>query len=207
MPAVAYPKKLLNDNESVVLDLNPHWRIFLGPFALLVIALALVVVVVVVVDQVDTVYEIASAVPLAFGLAWFVWRWIVWRSTHFVLTTDRVIYRSGVVSKHGQNIPLERITNVAFSQTVLERLLRVGDLRIESAGETGSQTFSDVLNPSIVENRIYSEIEKSKERDDMRAARAGVSVADELTKFERLRAQGTISEEEFQAQEARLLGQ
>ena len=163
--------------------------------------------VVVVVDQVDTVYEIASAVPLAFGLAWFVWRWIVWRSTHFVLTTDRVIYRSGVVSKHGQNIPLERITNVAFSQTVLERLLRVGDLRIESAGETGSQTFSDVLNPSIVENRIYSEIEKSKERDDMRAARAGVSVADELTKFERLRAQGTISEEEFQAQKARLLGQ
>ena len=64
-----------------------------------------------------------------------------------------------------------------------------------------------MLNPSIVENRIYSEIEKAKERDDMRAARAGVSVADELTKFERLRAQGTISEEEFQAQKARLLGQ
>ncbi len=207
MPAVAYPKKLLNDNESVVLDLNPHWRIFLGPFALLVIALALVSAVVFWLKPDNQALEIASAVPAILALAWFVWRWIVWRSTHFVLTTDRVIYRSGVVSKQGQNIPLERITNVAFSQTVVERMLRVGDLRIESAGETGNQAFSDVLNPSIVENRIYSEIEKAKERDDMRAARAGVSVADELTKFERLRAQGTISEEEFQAQKARLLGQ
>jgi uncharacterized membrane protein YdbT with pleckstrin-like domain len=207
VPAVAYPKKLLNDNESVVLDLNPHWRIFLGPFALLVIALALVSAVVFWLKPDNQALEIASAVPAILALAWFVWRWIVWRSTHFVLTTDRVIYRSGVVSKQGQNIPLERITNVAFSQTVVERMLRVGDLRIESAGETGNQAFSDVLNPSIVENRIYSEIEKAKERDDMRAARAGVSVADELTKFERLRAQGTISEEEFQAQKARLLGQ
>ena len=207
MPAVAYPKKLLNDNESVVLDLNPHWRIFLGPFALLVIALALVSAVVFWLKPDNQALEIASVVPAILALAWFVWRWIVWRSTHFVLTTDRVIYRSGVVSKQGQNIPLERITNVAFSQTVVERMLRVGDLRIESAGETGNQAFSDVLNPSIVENRIYSEIEKAKERDDMRAARAGVSVADELTKFERLRAQGTISEEEFQAQKARLLGQ
>ena len=207
MPAVAYPKKHLNDNESVVLDLNPHWRIFLGPFALLVIALALVSAVVFWLKPDNQALEIASAVPAILALAWFVWRWIVWRSTHFVLTTDRVIYRSGVVSKQGQNIPLERITNVAFSQTVVERMLRVGDLRIESAGETGNQAFSDVLNPSIVENRIYSEIEKAKERDDMRAARAGVSVADELTKFERLRAQGTISEEEFQAQKARLLGQ
>ncbi|MEO2107417.1 MAG: PH domain-containing protein [Actinomycetota bacterium] len=204
---MAYPKKLLNDNESVVLDLNPHWRIFLGPFALLVIALALVSAVVFWLKPDNQALEIASAVPAILALAWFVWRWIVWRSTHFVLTTDRVIYRSGVVSKQGQNIPLERITNVAFSQTVVERMLRVGDLRIESAGETGNQAFSDVLNPSIVENRIYSEIEKAKERDDMRAARAGVSVADELTKFERLRAQGTISEEEFQAQKARLLGQ
>ena len=207
MPAVAYPKKLLNDNESVVLDLNPHWRIFLGPFALLVIALALVSAVVFWLKPDNQALEIASAVPAILALAWFVWRWIVWRSTHFVLTTDRVIYRSGVVSKQGQNIPLERITNVAFSQTVVERMLRVGDLRIESAGETGNQAFSDVLNPSIVENRIYSEIEKAKERDDMRAARAGVSVAAEPTKIERLRAQGTISEEEFQAQKARLLGQ
>jgi len=202
---VGYPKKLLNQDESIVLDLNPHWRIFLAPGGLMVLALALLVVVAMILEP-DPWVVWLSAVPLVAGVAWFVWRWIIWRSTHFVLTTDRVIYRSGVVSKQGQNIPLERITNVAFSQTVLERLLRVGDLRIESAGEGGRQTFSDVLNPSAVENRIYAEIEKAKERDDTRAARAGISVADELAKFERLRREGVISEEEFEAQKGRLLG-
>lgn len=204
MPAVAYPKKLLNDNETVVFDLHPHWRIFLAPFGILVLAAALLIVVAAVLE-VEQVWVIVSAIPAVLALIWFTWRWIVWRSTFFVLTTDRVIYRSGVVSKQGQNIPLERITNVAFSQTVLERMLRVGDLRIESAGESGRQVFSDVLDPSKVENRIYSQIEKSKESDEVRAARAGVSVADELTKFEDLRARGVISEEEFQAQKARLL--
>lgn len=203
---MGYPKKLLNPNESIVLDLNPHWRIFLAPGGLLVLALALLVVAVWVVENANPWLVWLSAVPLVAGLVWFTWRWIIWRSTHFVLTTDRVIYRSGVVSKHGQNIPLERITNVAFSQTVLERLLRVGDLRIESAGEGGRQAFSDVLNPSMVENRIYAEIEKAQERDDTRAARAGISTADELAKFERLRREGVISEEEFAAQKARLLG-
>lgn len=204
---MGYPKKLLNPNESIVLDLNPHWRIFLAPGGLLVLALALLVVVAWVLEPENTLLVWLSAVPLVAGLVWFTWRWIIWRSTHFVLTTDRVIYRSGVVSKHGQNIPLERITNVAFSQTVLERLLRVGDLRIESAGEGGRQAFSDVLNPSMVENRIYAEIEKAQERDDTRAARAGISTADELAKFERLRREGVISEEEFAAQKARLLGE
>lgn len=203
---MGYPEKLLNPDEQVVLDLNPHWRIFLAPGALVVAALALLVVVAFVLQPENTLLVIAAAIPFAAGLAWLVHRWIVWRSTHFVLTTDRVIYRSGVVSKQGQNIPLERITNVAFSQTVLERLLRVGDLRIESAGEGGRQVFSDVLNPSMVENRIYAEIEKAKERDDTRAARAGLSVADELAKFASLRDRGEISEEEFQAQKARLLG-
>ena len=202
---MAYPTRLLNEGEQVVLDLNPHWRIFLAPGLLLLIALAGLVAVPTLIDNDETWVTIAAAVPLALGLVWFAVRYAVWRTTHFVVTTDRVIYRSGVISKAGQNIPLERINNVAFSQTALERLLRVGDLAIESAGETGRQTFADVLNPSKVENRIYAEIERAGARDDTRAARAGISVADELTKLEQLRSRGVITPEEFEAQKARLL--
>ncbi|MEE8599994.1 PH domain-containing protein [Euzebya tangerina] len=202
---MGYPRRLLNDNEEIVLDLNPHWRIFLAPGLLLLIALAALVAVPSLIEDAESWVTIVSAIPLGLGLIWFAYRYATWRTTHFVVTTDRVIYRSGIISKAGQNIPLERINNVAFSQTAIERLLRVGDLAIESAGETGRQTFEDVLNPSKVENRIYAEIERAAERDDTRAARAGISVADELTKLEDLRRRGVITVEEFEAQKAKLL--
>lgn len=202
---MGYPTKLLNDDETIVLDLHPHWRVFLAPVALLVVALTGLAVVVWEIQPDQSILTMLASVPAAIGLVWFGLRLVLWRTTHFVVTTDRVIYRSGVVSKAGQNIPLERINNVAFTQTILERVLRVGDLVIESAGTTGRQVFDDVLNPSKVENRIYAEIENAKERDDTRAARAGISVADELSKLEQLRRQGVISEEQFEAQKTRLL--
>lgn len=200
---MGYPRKLLNDREEIVLDLHPHWRVFLAPGALLVVALGALIAVAAWFE--NTPAMIAAGVVFGIGVLWFIGRWLVWRTTNFVLTTDRVIYRSGVISKQGQNIPLERINNVASSQSVLERFLQVGDLVIESAGETGRQVFSDVLKPSRVENRIYAEIERAAERDQRRGARAGMSVADELAKLEQLRRRGVISEEEFAAQKARLL--
>lgn len=203
---MGYPTKLLNADETVVLDLHPHWRIFLAPIGLLVVALAALAAVVWVIEPTEPLLVYAAGIPAAGALVWFGVRYTVWVTTHFVVTTDRVIYRSGVISKAGQNIPLERINNVAFSQSALERILRVGDLVIESAGESGRQVFDDVLDPSKVENRIYATMEQAKERDDTRAARAGISVADELGKLEQLRRQGVITESEFQAQRTRLLG-
>lgn len=203
---MGYPTKLLNADETVVLDLHPHWRIFLAPIGLLVVALAALAAVVWVIKPTEPLLVYAAGIPAAVALVWFGVRYTVWVTTHFVVTTDRVIYRSGVISKAGQNIPLERINNVAFSQSALERILRVGDLVIESAGESGRQVFDDVLDPSKVENRIYATMEQAKERDDTRAARAGISVADELGKLEQLRRQGVITESEFLAQRTRLLG-
>ena len=142
------------------------------------------------------------------ALAWWGIRWAAWRTTNFVVTTDRLIYRHGVLAKRGIEIPLERVNNVIFSQSIFERLLGAGDLVIESAGESGRQSFSDVRKPSAVQNEIYKQIEDNENRkfDRIGNAGGGVSVADELSKLDDLRARGVISAEEFEAQKARLLG-
>ena len=57
--------------------------------------------------------------------------------TYFVVTSRRVIYRSGVVSKRGVEIPLERINNINFHQRLIDRIIGAGDLDIESAGKDG----------------------------------------------------------------------
>ncbi|WP_436795396.1 PH domain-containing protein [Actinospongicola halichondriae] len=206
---MAFPRKLLNDTEEIVLDLNPHVWFLAKQTVLLVVSLILGVVVLVL-DWPDIVKILVGLLILG-ALGWLGVRWIDWRSTNFVVTTDRLIYRHGVLTKKGIEIPLDRVNNVMFSQTVLERVLGAGDLVIESAGESGRQAFSDVRKPTAVQNEIYRQIEANENRKFDRiggnaAAAGGSSKADELAKLDDLRARGVLSAEEFAVEKARLLG-
>ena len=91
-----YPQDVLHPNEELVLDLHPHWwyiaksLVGLGLAVLFgLVALAL--------GWPDGVRLLAALLVVA-TLIWFGERYIRWISTHFVLTSDRVIYRSGVIA-------------------------------------------------------------------------------------------------------------
>lgn len=201
---VAFPRKLLNGDERVVLDLRPHWRFFFGP------ALMLLLIVVVLVGS--AVAELPEYVQLALAaltlvtLGWFAGRYARWASTSFVLTTDRLISRSGVFAKRGTEIPLENVQTVFFSQSIIERMLRSGDLVIESGGERGRQTFGDIGQPSQVQNEIHRQIEANQQR--MFQGRGTVttsSIPEQLHQLDDLRRRGILTQEEFDAKKITLL--
>src|SRR4051794_34136353 len=131
----------------------------------------------------------------------------------FVLTTDRIVTRRGLLSKQGVEIPLERINTVFFHQGVFERMLGAGDLGIESAGERGEQTFEDVRKPAVVQNEIYRQMELNNQRmyGGMRGGGAsptqpvGDDIPGQLDRLDDLRKRGVITEEEFAAKKAELL--
>jgi uncharacterized membrane protein YdbT with pleckstrin-like domain len=204
---VAFPRKLLNDGEDVVLDLRPHWWFMSGPTAALVGSIVLGVLALSV-DQ--SAVKIAAAVLVLFCLLWFATRYTKWVSTNFVVTTDRVIHRVGVVAKHGIEIPLERINTVFFNQSIFERILGAGDLGIESAGERGASTFEDVRKPAIVQNEIYRQMEANSNRmyggrQAVPTQQAGLSIPEQIEKLDELCKRGVISEQEFAAKKADLL--
>lgn len=205
---MAFSRKLLNESEEVVLDLHPHWS-FLARHTLGLLG-AIVLGVLVLMRVESGIIRLLSGVLILVALGAWALRYMAWRTTNFVVTSDRLIHRSGVLSKEGIEIPLERVNNVLFSQRMFERLLGSGDLVIESAGESGRQEFSDVRKPSAVQNEIYRQIEANENRRFDRIAGGGggrpaVSVADELMKLDELRSRGVITEEEFAAEKARLL--
>jgi uncharacterized membrane protein YdbT with pleckstrin-like domain len=200
---VAFPRKLLNEAEEVVLDLRPHWWFFAGPAALL--ALMLVLLVVVAASSLPGALLLAVAGVAVAALAWFAGRYSRWATTNFVVTTDRLIYRSGVLSKRGIEIPLERVNTVFSSQTLFERLLRSGDLVIESAGEQGRQAFTDIPRPRLVQNEIYRQIEDNQNRMFGGRQQRADDPIDQLDRLDDLRRRGVISEAEFAAKKARLL--
>lgn len=206
---MAFPRKLLNDTEEIVLDLHPHWW-FLAK-ATAVLAVTLIFGLAALVWSLHGVVQALAGLLIVVGLVYWAARYLDWRSTNFVVTTDRLIYRHGVFTKKGIEIPLDRVNNVMFSQTIFERTLGFGDLVIESAGESGRQAFSDVRKPTAIQNEIYRQIEANENRKFDRiggggGAGGGRSTADELAKLDDLRARGVLSDEEFAAEKARLLG-
>jgi uncharacterized membrane protein YdbT with pleckstrin-like domain len=185
----------------VILDLHPHWWYFSGPAVLLVVLVAATVLT----RNIDYVPLVMLAM-MALTVLWFGVRYLKWATTNFCLTTDRLIQRSGVLGKHGREIPLERINDITVNQSIFERIIRAGDIMIESGGERGQQVLSDLPNPFKIQNAIYSEIERAQARDaDRMAGRRELSVPEQLEKLDELRQRGVISNAEFDAKKAQLL--
>jgi uncharacterized membrane protein YdbT with pleckstrin-like domain len=214
-----YPEDSLHANEQLVLDLHPHWWFFAKSAA--AGAVAFVLAVVALVGDWWGGFKWATALFLLAVVIWIVERYIRWVSTHFVLTSDRVIYRSGVIAKRGIEIPLERINTIFFHQRIFERMFGLGDLEIESASKDGAQRFDDIKNPAAVQNEIYQQMEQNEIKRADRisggintaqaaTATAQAAAADDvpakISQLAALRDQGHITPEEFEAKKAELLG-
>lgn len=214
---MAFSNDLLNDQEQVVLDLRPHWWFFFKPLALLFAGIALGVAVLAW-DSSPLFLNLVVAIALLAALGWFGLSYLRWVTTNFIVTSDRLIARSGVLSRSGIEIPLEKINTVFFRQNLFERIIRSGDLEIESASEDGTQDFSNIRRPLNVQNEIYRQMEHNENRKfdrvgrnvdaQISAAAAGSaqsSIPDQIAQLDELRQRGIITKAEFQAKKAELL--
>jgi uncharacterized membrane protein YdbT with pleckstrin-like domain len=206
-----FPRQLLADHEEVVFDLKPHW-VAVIPSVLWTIAGLIVLFGGY--WAAEQIFEkdpggAKAVVGAVVTIAWIflaVVPFLRWRFTLFVLTTDRLITRSGIIAKHSKEIPLERVNDVTFSQSILERIVGAGDLLVESAGERGQTKIGNVRKPEEVQLMIYKEIEKNNERM-MRpgAAAAGTPIPEQIQALARLKEQGVLTEAEFEAKKQELL--
>lgn len=195
----------LNDGETIALDLHPHWWFF-GPETVSLVASMFLTLYIrsKVTGWLETAVTYIGLAAIIVSMSWLVVALVKWRTTYFVVTSHRLIYRQGVVARNGVEIPLERVNNVNFHQSIFERLLQVGDLLIESGGQEGQQTFTDISRPEEVQNIIHSTIQREK-RQKFDGAPSLASIAHELERLEALRDRGVLTDEEFEEQKRRLI--
>lgn len=209
-----FPKKNLNADESVALDLHPHWWYFAGPAATVagVVVLGIILLAKGPDGGAGDALRIVVIAALVISAIWLLLRYLQWVTTHFVITSSRVVFRTGVFAKSGIEIPLERVNNVNFNQSVFERMLGAGDLLIESGGEDGQSRYSDIRHPDRVQKLIHAQMELLAQRRASYGHQSAapvaepVDVADQLERLEGMLQRGTLTPEEFEAQKRKLLG-
>jgi uncharacterized membrane protein YdbT with pleckstrin-like domain len=160
---VAFPSRLLNDGERVVVTTRTHVKALLVP-ALLLILLAAVA------GFLSTVVPAGSAQPLVVVVVWglaalvAIW-WVVkpflhWLTTTYTFTNRRFIARSGIIAKQGRTIPLNRISGVDFDIGIVDRVFGCGTLVVSDASESGQVLLHDVPNVERVQMQVSEELHR-----------------------------------------------
>ena len=208
---MGYPKRLLTTGEEIVREFRPHWRMLFVPFGWTVLLIAAVVLTWIFPPD-NTIFDwVVTGVA---ALAWLIlglYPFISWWFTTYVLTNERLIARSGILSRHGLEIPLEQINDLSFHQSVVERALRCGDLLIESAGEQGQSRFSNIPEPEQFHSLLYRvREERTRALQGHHGAATAPQGDDAVSRLERLaklQADGMISREEYEAEKKKVLGE
>jgi uncharacterized membrane protein YdbT with pleckstrin-like domain len=163
-------ERALGAGEQIVLDMHPHWRRLVLPMA----AVPIVVGVAAFAIGIGPGGPIYNWVIIGVAVLLLCWTsllpYLRWKTTRYVVTNRQVLYRSGLITQTGRDVPLYRLNDVHFENTIADRLTRSGDLILESAGEQGQLRFTDV--PQV--DQVQQTIHRLAEEDDQRRRRGGV---------------------------------
>jgi uncharacterized membrane protein YdbT with pleckstrin-like domain len=95
---------------------------------------------------------------------WAVVPFLRWLTTEYTFTDRRIIVRSGIITRHGKDMPLSKVNNVSFFVPAMGRVLNYGELQIQSAGENDGLDIKDVPDVEDIQRKIYELIEADEKR-------------------------------------------
>jgi len=162
-----YPDKLLAEDEEVVRHIHPHWLTLFWPvvrFLVIVGGASFGMAVIPVGRQQGVLRLLILAVALVLLLTVVLVPVLRWRTTHYVITTHRLLCRTGVLTRHGRDIGLSRMTDVSYRQSLWERLVSSGTLTIETAGDGGPTVLSAIPDSDEVQQLLAQLVEEDADR-------------------------------------------
>ncbi|NPD05503.1 PH domain-containing protein [Nocardioides sp. zg-1308] len=165
---MAYPSKLLNEGEHVVVTTRTHPKALIGPALVLVLLVAAVIWLSTLTDS--TPVGVGAGIVAVLIVLWFVVRPLVaWLTTTYTFTNRRFIKRSGFIAKEGRTIPLNRISGVDFEIGVIDRIFGCGTLVVSDASTDGSVLLHDIPDVEQVQLQVANELHRlsgGDRRDD-----------------------------------------
>ncbi len=163
-PSMGYPEDHLAAEEKLIINARPHWKRLIGSGLLFILGTVLAVWLYSWLQgssndgTMHTVLTILIVVGwLVVAVSWGAVPFIKWFTTHFVITDRRVMFRSGVITRTGIDIPMARINSVQFRHGLIDRMFKTGTLVIESASDDPLE-FDDIPNIEDVHKLLYDKL-------------------------------------------------
>ena len=165
---MAFPTKLLNEGEHVVVSTRTHPKALIGPVLVLLLLVAGIIVLSRFTDS-TVLGAIVGAVSVGIVFWWVLRPFVDWLTTTYTFTNRRFIKRSGFIAKEGRTIPLNRISGVDFEIGVIDRIFGCGTLVVSDASTDGSVELSDIPDVEKVQLQVSHELHRlagGDRRDD-----------------------------------------
>ncbi len=153
-----FPRRLLTEGEDVVVELRPHWIVLSRPVLVAGLAVAMVVAIITLFPGAPIGVAYVLGVLVGIPSLWLALAILRWRSSVVVLTSYRIIQRTGVVVRHGTEIRLERLNEVSYRQSIGGRLIGEGQVAIEVGGEKGVVVLQHMRRPEALQSLITEQV-------------------------------------------------
>lgn len=167
---MGFSEKHLSDDEQVVYHLRTHVKqIFVPIFVLLALSAGVGFGLGALPD--DTAGSVGRWAIVIAGVVvlgvWVIWPILTWLTSTYTITNERLLTRSGIITRVGRDIPLDRVNDVAYEQGLTDRILRCGTLVVSAASEQGQVRLFDVPRVHAVQLRLSELVREAHDEADV----------------------------------------
>jgi membrane protein YdbS with pleckstrin-like domain len=210
-----YLQSLLGDRENIILATRHHWFV-LASSIILEIVLILVIFALTIVGSialqtnppfgfiVSLIGFIILLIPIATGTRDI----LNWTNHQFIITNHRVMQISGIFNKSVIDSSLDKVNDIKMDQSAMGRMFGYGDIEILTASELGVNLFKKIDNPvkfksALINAKEYLEHAPTPVVTPQPDNKTDIPIM--ISKLAELRAQGVLTEVEFQQKKSELL--
>jgi len=137
--------KYLLPHERQVITVHQHPAVLVGPIFQVLVGLAIAG------WLSSTVAHSNGTVIFVIWIIWglvflrLAWKVFEWSVTYFVVTSQRFVLATGVVTRKVNMMPLAKVTDMSFQRSPMGRILGYGEFILESAGQDQALSNVDYL--------------------------------------------------------------
>jgi len=166
---MAVSRKLMTEGEQVVLSVRTHGKALTLPAGVLILTSAAAGFLYAVAPRGDAGRYLRIAVLVVAALVILLWAmlpFIRWMTSTYTVTNRRLIAQTGILTRTGRVIPLQRINDVSFEKNLTDRVLGCGTLVVHDASEQGGLTLPDVPRVGEVHRTITNLVFSGEDGSD-----------------------------------------
>lgn len=151
---MSYAARVLQPGETIVYEARIHWIVYVGGIVLVIAATALAIAAVALHgDTLRIGLMVAAALALVVGLVQMLRAWFTVAGTEITVTSRRVIYKTGLISRNTLEMNLDKVESVLVQQGLLGRMLDFGTVIVRGVG-AGLEPVDQVARPLELHRNI-----------------------------------------------------